>query len=484
MGDTSELPTEPPLVGAFPTALLRFVHRLRDASIPVSMVEALDAVHSIQHIDLADRSHLKAALASTLVKRAEHRAAFNSLFDIYFAVQREGRDLATSLDRAVGPASEKGELSFEEGEEPASTDMLKAMLEALRSNDGNALRALAALAVDRFGGISEQRIAAERYYLYRVFRQLELSELLRQALLQHRQGTEERTALGDRLARDELTRRIEEFRSLIAQEVRWRLVELKGAGEAADVFHDRSIEDVDFLSASPAELRQMREAIRPLAHKLAARIARRKRSRRQGRLDVRRTMRRSLSAGGVPLHPAFRHPRASKPDVYLLCDISGSVSEFARFTMSLLHATRDEFSRIRLFAFVDGIDEVTERFREGSDWLAPRNLLHGTSVVSGDGHSDYGNVFRRFWHIYGYAGLDPRTTVIITGDARNNYRDAGLEALRSIHERARKVYWLNPEPCREWNTTDSIMETYGPRCHGVFEARNLRQLADFVFQIS
>jgi hypothetical protein len=484
MGDTSELPTEPPLIGAFPTALLRFVHRLRDASIPVSMVEALDAVHSIQHVDLASRSHLKAALGATLVKRAEHRAAFNSLFDIYFAVQREGRELATSLDRPESSGDVERDGSLVDGEQGASSDLLKAMLEALRSNDPNALRALAALAVDRFGGISEERTAAERYYLYRVFRQLELSELLRQAILQQRQETEERTAFGDRLARDELTRRIEEFRSLIAEEVRWRLVELKGAGEAADVFHDRPIEDVEFLSASPGELRQMRDAIRPLARKLAARIARRKRSRRHGRLDVRRTMRRSLSAGGVPLDPAFRHPRASKPDVYLLCDISGSVSEFARFTMSLLHATRDEFSRIRLFAFVDGIDEVTERFREGSDWLAPRNLLYGTNVVSGDGHSDYGNVFRRFWHIYGHADLDPRTTVIITGDARNNYRDAGLEALRAIQERARKVYWLNPEPRREWNTSDSIIETYAPNCHGVFEARTLRQLAEFVYQIA
>src|SRR3989475_11470945 len=117
----------------------------------------------------------------------------------------------------------------------------------------------------------------------------------------------------------------------------------------------------------------MREAIRPLAQKLAARISRRRRIRRHGRLDVSRTMRRSLSAGGVPLDPAFRFPKASKPDLYLLCDISGSVSEFARFTMSLLSAMKKEFSRIRLFAFVDGIDEVTELMERGGHELSPRN---------------------------------------------------------------------------------------------------------------
>ncbi|HEY3209828.1 MAG TPA: VWA domain-containing protein [Actinomycetota bacterium] len=472
---------------SFARALLRFVHRLRDAGIPVSMVETLDAAECVARIDLTNRSELKAALGASLVKRAEHGAAFESLFDIYFAVHRgqPQMSIGTSLDRAeVGTEPVEGVPAHEAPDEPPSTDLLKALLEALRSDDQAALRALAALAVDQFGGINAERVASERYYLYRILRQLELSELLRRAIMREREETELRTALGDRLTRDELTRRVEEFRKLISQEVRWRLAQSQGASQAADVFHDRPIEDVDFLSASPSDLRQMREAIRPLAQKLATRIARRRRFRRHGRLDVRRTMRRSLSSGGVPLDPSFRYPKASKPDLYLLCDISGSVSEFARFTMSLLYAMKEEFSRIRLFAFVDGIDEVTDRFDASTDWLAPRNLLYHTGVISGDGHSDYGNVFRRFWHHYGYADLDSRATVIITGDARNNYRPSGSDTLRSINERARKVFWLNPEPRRDWNTTDSIVDAYALSCHGVFEARNLRQLADFVYAIT
>jgi uncharacterized protein len=462
--------------GALPTALLRFTHRLRDAGIPVSMVETLDSVEALRHVDLTDRAVFKAVLGATLVKRTEHRSAFDSLFDIYFAVQREVPRVGTRLDRPGEPTGAEGELP--------STDLLKALLDALRSDDRGALRLLAELAVNQFGGIGSERLSSERYYLYRVLRQLELSELLRRAMALDREESGALSSLAERLLRDEHIERMDEFRRMIAQEIRRQLVERRGAGEAADVFHDRAIEDVDFLSASPTELRQMREAIRPLAQKLAARIARRRRSGRHGRLDIRRTIRRSLSAGGVPLEPAFRYPRASKPQLYLLCDISGSVAEFARFSMSLLYAMKAEFSRIRLFAFVDGIDEVTDLMDRGSHELAPRNLLYGTNVISGDGHSDYGNVFRRFWHVYGYADLDPRSTVIITGDARSNYRDPGMEALAMIAERARKVYWLNPEPAGEWNTTDSIMQGYASRCHGVFEARNLRQLAEFVYQIA
>jgi uncharacterized protein with von Willebrand factor type A (vWA) domain len=450
------------------------------------MVETLDAVGSLRHIELVDRSQFRASLATTLVKRVEHRVVFDSLFDIYFALQHDLVAVQTTLDRPGQPEGETPTPPDLEGgpQQEASTDFLELLIRALRSGEPGIMQTLAQVAVEQFAGIMQGRTASERYYLYRVLRQLELSELLRQAILEERQDADVRSPFLDRLIRDEQTRRVEEFRKMIAQEIRRRLVELRGAEHAAEAFHDRPIEDVDFLTASPMELRQMREAIRPLTQKLAARIARRRRIRRRGRLDIRKTMRRALQAGGVPLDPSFRLPKASKPGLDVLCDISGSVSEFARFTMSFLYALKEEFSRIRLFAFVDGIDDVTEVMREGSHELAPRNLLYRRNVILGDGHSDYGSVFRRFWQVYGHADLDPRTTVIITGDARNNYRDPGLQALGEISERAKTVYWLNPEPRAEWNVGDSIMDTYVPRCAGVFQVRNLRQLSEFVYQIA
>ena len=471
-----------PPAGSIATALIRFAHRLRDAGVPVSMVETLDCADAIAHVDVLDRSILKATLATTLVKRAEHRAAFDALFEAWFAVRHDPVEAETTLDRQ-GDEPGPGAFAEVDADDAPSTEFLEMLLQALRSGDESVLRILAQQAVSLFGGMEGGTTSSERYYLYRVMRQLELSELLRRAMLLERAESEDLSRLDERLLRDEHLLRMEGFRELIAQAIRRQLVERRQDHDAMQGLGELPIEDIDFLGASPTELRRMREAIRPLAQKLAARIARRRRYRRRGRLDVRRTLRRSLSAGGVPLDPAFRHPRASKPDLYLLCDISGSVSEFARFTMSLLHAVSAEFSRIRLFAFVDGIDEVTELMDRSGHELAPRNLLYGTKVISGDGHSDYGNVFRRFWHVYGYADLDPRATVIVTGDARNNYRDPGLDAFRMIAERARKVYWLNPEPRQDWNTSDSIMVAYADRCHAVFETRNLAQLAEFVGQI-
>lgn len=454
--------------------LLAFVHRLRDAGVPVSMVEALDAAKALGALDLSRRSEFKAALAATLVKRAEHRRAFETLFDVYFAERAAGTPEPGAL-----PASVTDRLASEPPDPPAG-DLLEALLDALRRNDQATLRALAALAVQQFGGIEADRAASAGYYLYRVLRQLDLSNLLRRTLQDERDATDDRGALAGRLARDEQARRIEDFRRMIAGAIQERLVHLKGARETAALYQPTVAEDIDFLAASPAQLREMRLAVQPLARKLAARVAQRRRLRRRGRLDVRRTVRRSLSAGGVPLDPAFRRRKAARPDLYLLCDISGSVAEFARFTITLLHALSEEFSKIRSFVFVDDIDEVTGMLLSRSARLDAAHFLASANVVAAEGHSDYGNVFAGFWARYARGALGPRSTVIITGDARNNYRDAGLAGLRAIAERARRVYWLNPEPRTQWNTTDSIIAMYAPYCDGVFEARNLRQLGGFV----
>jgi uncharacterized protein with von Willebrand factor type A (vWA) domain len=196
-----------------------------------------------------------------------------------------------------------------------------------------------------------------------------------------------------------------------------------------------------------------------------------------------RTVRRSLSSGGVPVDPAFRAVRASKPDLYVLADVSGSVIEFAKFTLSLLHAMNEEFAKIRSFAFVDGIDEVTGLLEEGGHRMDLRGAFARARVVAADGHSDYGSVFRRFAERYG-GDVDARSTLIVMGDARNNYREPGLEPLKGLRERARRLYWLNPEPRADWDASDSIMGAYAPWCDRVFEVRNLRQLAACVDEIT
>jgi uncharacterized protein len=465
-------------------ALLGFFHRLRDARVPVSMVEVVDAFECLRHVDLADRTQFRAALFTTLVKRPEDRQAFNVLFDVCFPLTRApgaadgtGGNGHAQAHAEPGPPGTPAEAEAA-GPEPPSDELLRALLDALRHDDAAAMRTLAGLAVDRFGGLEAQPEASERYYMYRILRQVELYKLLAMAL-----GDRDDPDAAGRPGREELARRIEEFRRLLAEQVRHRLSATVGAEQAAELYRERQLEDVDFLGANAGQLRELRQAVRPLARKLVARAAQKRRLRRRGRLDVRRTVRRSLSSGGVPVDPAFRAVRASKPDLYVLADVSGSVIEFAKFTLSLLHAMNEEFAKMRSFAFVDGIDEVTGILEEGGHRMDLRGAFARARVVAADGHSDYGRVLAGFAERYG-ADIDARSTLIVMGDARNNYRDPGLEILKGLRERARRLYWLNPEPRAEWDTSDSIMGVYAPWCDRVFEVRNLRQLTACVDEIT
>lgn len=203
-----------------------------------------------------------------------------------------------------------------------------------------------------------------------------------------------------------------------------------------------------------------------------------------GRLDFRRTVRRSLATGGVPADPQFRHPRPHRPEVWLLCDISGSMATFSRFTLQFTHAMSTHFSRLRTFAFVDTVDEVTGFFGPGVDFgSAVTRITTEAEVVWLDGHSDYGNSFERFAERYGRQ-ITPRTTLIITGDARNNYRPPRDSALADIAKRARAVVWLNPEPRAYWDTGDSTMSHYARHCTSVHEVRTLRQLEEFIEELA
>ena len=247
-----------------------------------------------------------------------------------------------------------------------------------------------------------------------------------------------------RLAGLEQEERLEDLRAEIAAQLRERLADLRGPEASLHQLRE-SVLDVDFLRAGPAELAAMRAVVRPLARRLAASARRRRRVHNSGKLDVRKTMRRAIATGGVPIDPAWRRRHRPRPRLVVLCDVSGSVAEFAKFTLSLLHALHAELPRLRSFVFTDGPAEVTDLVESSPGVIDTRLLMSRPGVVSGDGHSDYGAVLRHFLDEHG-GELSRDTVIIICGDARANYRPARADLLRTLHGRVRAIHWLNPEP--------------------------------------
>ena len=441
--------------------LAGFVGELRRSGLPVSPTENLDAVEAVANVPLDDREALRWALATTLVKRQEHRTAFDTVFDVWFSLR----------------------LPLVAAEDALTAGELATLLEAaLESGDDDLLRELARQAVARLAGMHAGRPVGGTFYVFRTLRQLDAEGAL-ERLLAAGGGATDRSGLDDRLDRDEMRARLDRLRVEVEAEVRRRLVGDQGPEAVVGALRRPLPADVDFLHASPDDLAALRRTLHPLARRMAARLARKRRHNRRGRLDMRRTVRQSLSYGGVPVDPRFRRPHPSKPEILVLADISGSVAAFARFTLQFVHAISGQFSRVRSFVFIDGVDEVTSIF-EGSIDLAEAlvRVNAEADVVWADGHSDYGHAFEAFWAGWG-SEITPRTSVVVLGDARNNYHAANAWVLGEVAKKARRVYWLNPEPRSYWDTGDSVASLYAAHCDGVFECRNLRQLERFVTEI-
>ena len=473
--------------------LAGFVTELRNAGLPVSLTENLDAMEAVQHIPIEDREAFKYALGATLVKNNAHWRSFETVFEVYFSLRgpeyniAEGDGDLDEMWREMQEQMRQGEGKGAQGGLDSLTpeEIAQMLMQALMNGDQGMMRALARQAVQRFAGMEPGRPVGGTYYLYRTLRNLDLDNMLEKLMEASKQQVGgDLTQLEERLERDEYNDRIEQFKKEIEAEIRRRLVADRGAEAMAKTLRKPLPEDVEFMHASRAEMQNLKKALQPLTRKLAARLARKRRHGRKGPLDFRNTVRHSLSYGGVPAEPKFKYPRPAKPELMVVADISGSVAAFARFTLMLVYAIQGQFSKVRSFVFIDGIDEVTEFFR-GEDDIA--NAIHRVNteadVVWVDGHSDYGHAFEVFWERYG-KDVGPKTTVLLLGDARNNYHASQAWVIKEIRQKARHVYWLNPEPKSYWNTGDSIVGDYGTHTDGVYECRNLRQLEAFVEKLA
>ncbi|MFI5683394.1 VWA domain-containing protein [Streptomyces sp. NPDC051636] len=437
--------------------LTGLVGALRAHGVRIGTGETLDAARAVEALGLADRELLREGLAATLLHGTGQRAVFDPVFDLYFPRGVGGPDTVAAADR---------------------DELRDRLAAALADDDGAAMARLAAQAVDALGGYGSSP-ESDGWSSYQTLDRLRPQTLLAQvrADVRARHG---RAGFADRLLDDEIRRRIEAFRALVAAEARRRVAERRGREPIARRAVAPTADRVDFLYAGRDQLAELRRTVRPLARKLATRLAARRRRSARGTIDLRRTLRGSLSTGGVPMRPVLRRRRPVRPELVLLCDVSGSVSGFSDFTMLLVQALHDQFSKVRVFAFVNRLDEVTGLLRHGAadpEGLGARIRAEAT-LTGWHGSSDYGVALGEFAERYGDA-VGPRTTVFVLGDARTNMSDPNLASVRDIASRARRVYWLNPEPRAQWGTGDSAAPAYAELVE-MHECRTARQLSGLI----
>jgi uncharacterized protein len=448
-----------------------FVEALRSAGLPVSLAEGLDAIAALERIGWHDREVVRTAYAATLVKKQSQRVTFDAVFDLYYP-RLVGEGVAADTDDG---GQEEG------GGVRDNADALRAFREelaaALEAGDEARVQNLAVEAMARFGAMPGRGPGLSSWSAYTALQRVTPQELVDQlvaGLL--RGGVDEADA--ERMAGG----RVGAFTRLVEADARRRLAAEKGPQHVADVVLRPTIDRLDFTSARRSDLEEMRREIYPLARRLAVRLTKEQHARRRGALDFRRTVRASLATGGVPLETHHKPKRPHRTELVVLCDVSGSVANFAQFTLLLVYALREQFHKVRAFTFVDQVHEVSHHFAPGRDVVqVMEDLAASTAHAARWGRTNYGRALTTFADEHADA-LGPRTSLLVLGDARSNYSDLALDTLRDLAGSVRHAWWLNPEHTRHWGTGDSAARAYGEIVPMV-ECRNLAQLGELVHDI-
>jgi uncharacterized protein len=437
--------------------LLAFCEELRGEGVAVGTSEILDALSALEHVHWTSRDDFREALAATIAKSQEDRRLFELLFERWFFRAAE----AEAIERDIGEGGQRYE-----GAEQLDIDELRERIrEAIVSGDDGAMRDLARLAIAAFGRQGEGS-GVVGVDVQRIRRTLELSPAGQPP---PEDGASELPAID----REQLNR----FERHLRRELERDLIE-----RTSTLPPSRPLAELDrALPTSPAQdLAAVHRAVSQMKRRLAT-LGHEQRGRRKGQtVDVRRTMRASLETGGVPLRLRYRPKRPRRPEIYVLCDVSTSVTSASVFFLSVLHALHDSFRKLRSFVFIERISEVTEVFEHERDFRAiSQRISSEGGVADVSGYTDYGRVWLEFLAEIS-DDLDPRSTVIVLGDARTNGREPHAEVFARIAERAGRLFWLNPEPKLYWNYGDSVMAAYERHCDGAFECWTTRHLESFV----
>ncbi|MGB1884377.1 MAG: vWA domain-containing protein [Gammaproteobacteria bacterium] len=456
--------------------LTDFIKALRAADVRVSTAESIDAAGALDFVGFGDRDVLKNALSQVLAKSVDDKSRFEECFEAFFA----SREL--NLGEAQGAAEDGAEQGSEtnpdqsdpgdmEGMGSMPTDGSgNALVNALENGDEATLQQMMAVAA-REVQLQNIRLFTQRgMYVRRMLENMGIEEL--DDLLFDLFRINEDDARAMRL-REQKARLTEDVTELVDQQM---LMYTRNAGQR---LREEVLQKTPLARVEMRDFKVMHELVRKLAKKLVALHARRRHVSRRGQLDVRHTIRRNIEYDGLLFDTVWKRVRVDRPKVIAVCDVSGSVAQVARFMLLFLYSVSEVIPKVRAFAFSNYLGEVTDLF----ETLPVEEALTQTINDWGMGSTDYGGALSELERLT-LDDIDHRTTVLILGDARSNYGDPGDRALRRIHERARRVLWLNPEPPSFWNSGDSEMQKLGACCDRVEPCRTLRHLERVVSEIA
>jgi len=451
-----------------------FIRALRANDVRVSTSESIDAGEVLGLVGFGSREVLRHALSAALAKSEDEERAFNETVDRFFAFDQFAEPVAASdPSPAQDPAS-----GVQGGSAPApgapgaggTGAPMQGLAGMLEQGDQAALQMALAEAARRVG-LNQIRLFTQRgRYTREIMEEMGLEGL--SALIE---GMEKQG--GDAARRAE---QLGEARTQLREQVRdyvEKQLQLFTKNSGRQLREDM-LSRMRLTNIDRSDARVLRGLVQKMSKRLIALHSRRKKVDRRGQLDVRRTIRANIEFGGLMFHTVWKRRKLDRPKVIVVCDVSGSVAQVARFLLMFLYSLQEVLPKVRSFVFSNRLGEVTDDFERESIEEAIKLALRDY----GGGSTDYGRALSDL-EALAMSDIDHRTTVLILGDARSNYGDPRADILKKIHARAKRVIWLNPESRPLWRTGDSEMKRLSPHCDRALTCASIRDLERVVSEL-
>lgn len=466
--------------------IIEFTNLLRKSGIRVSVAEAIDAFNALDELSLDDRDVFRDALRSAMVKRGDEIATYDELFELFWSgfydnlkgafgdMEGDLSEMGIDLEQLL---SQLAEMMQDMDGELDLSELAKAMLTQDMSQLENLIRA----AAEDAGAGRIENMLQVGFFSRRTTEQLGL-----EGAQQDLEGLVERMkamGMGEEGIQQmqELIRKLMETVRRTVRNFTERELQQQNHNYM-EKFRREMLTEKSFYHLTEDEIQKMREVVTRLAQRIKNILSIRKKRLKRGKLDLHQTLRRNMARGGIPFEVVYKTRRKDRPKLVIMCDVSSSVANVSRFMLQFMYSLQEAFTKIRCYVFVAELGEVTDVFNDKEVSSAVEKALDGGDVINVYTRSNFGFAFHEFWKNH-LAAIDNKTTVIILGDARNNYNDAKAWCIRDIQNKAKTLVWLNPESPSAWGFGDSVMDKYMPYCDIVEECRNLRQLSKVVDQI-
>ncbi|MEP3919899.1 VWA domain-containing protein [Ascidiaceihabitans sp.] len=210
---------------------------------------------------------------------------------------------------------------------------------------------------------------------------------------------------------------------------------------------EERLRSLDFEQMSTAEMAAAKRMLSRMKLPVQPIPSRRSKPAHQGRVDAAKTLRAAMRRGGEMHKIERKAPRLRWPNLVVLCDISGSMSQYSRVVLHFLHAVSNAkgagWAKVHAFTFGTQLTNITRHL--GQRDVDAALAAAGAEAQDWEGGTRIGQcleTFNRDWsrRVMGQGAV----VLVITDGLDRDDPDALAKQMQRLQLSSKRLIWLNP----------------------------------------